>query len=103
MAKGKRNPNWKEKVLEWEASGKSCQAWCRENNIPYTTFCGWRERLKKSNKAPNKTKTGFIELKDQISSDIGITLEYKEVKIHLKAGFDKIVLQGCFDTLKGIL
>ena len=36
MAKGKPNPGWKEKVLEWQSSGKTIPAWCQENKIPYS-------------------------------------------------------------------
>lgn len=78
MAKGKRYPNWKEKVKEWESSNKNSMAWCRENKIAYTTFRGWKARLDKSNNNKNsiKPQKGFIELKDQDSPDPSIVLEY---------------------------
>jgi hypothetical protein len=105
MAKGKRYPNWKEKVKEWESSNKSTKIWCQENKIPYTTLCGWRNRLKKSdhNKISNKSVGNFIELKDQISSDPRIILEYQGVKIQLNRDFDKIVLKECLHCLRGAL
>jgi hypothetical protein len=104
MAKGKCNPNWKEKVKEWESSNKSHKVWCQENKIPYTTLCGWRNRLKRSNQNTISNKPGnFIELKDQIRSDPGITLEYQGVKIQLKADFDKVVLKECLHCLRGAL
>ncbi len=105
MAKGKYNPNWKEKVKEWESSNKSTKIWCQENKIPYTTLCGWRKRLKKSdqNKTSNKSMENFIELKDQISSDSGIILEYKGFNIQLNRDFDKVVLKECLHCLRGAL
>jgi hypothetical protein len=105
MAKGKRNQNWKEKVKEWESSNKSINVWCQENKIPYTTLCGWRNRLKKSeqSKICTKSEEDFIELKDQIPSDSGITLEYHGVKIQLNRDFDKIVLKECLHCLRGAL
>ena len=48
MAKGKRDPNWKKKVLEWKESGQSARVWSKANNIPYTTFLGWKKRFEKS-------------------------------------------------------
>lgn len=106
MAKGRHDPNWKEKVKEWESSKKSTKVWCQENEIPYTTLCGWRNRLKKSNsnKIAAKPVVGdFIELKDQISSESSLTLEYHGVKIQLHRNFDKIILKECLHCLRGAL
>ncbi len=105
MAKGKPDPNWKEKVKEWESSNKNTKAWCKENQIPYTTLLGWRIRLKKSthNKTIINPTKNFIELKDQVPSDPGLILEYDGVKILLRRDFDKIVLKNCLDCLRGVI
>lgn len=103
MAKGRPDPQWQDRVHEWEASGKSAKVWCQENKIPLTTLAGWKKRLKKSTVNTARTKPGFIELKDQVQSDPGIILEYNEVKIHLRAKFDKVVLKQCLDCLRGAL
>jgi len=104
MAKGKRDPKWKEKVKEWEFSNKSTKVWCKENQIPYTTLCGWRHRLKKSNqnKTSNNLPNNFIELKDRIPLDPGIILECHGVSILLKRNFDKNTLKDCLDCLRGV-
>jgi len=109
MATGKVDPNWKDKVLEWQASGKSVRAWCFENHIPITTFYGWKARLEKTlnNKSLTKTKAlkvkqEFIELKDQQSSGSGLILECEGVKIHLQANFDRFILRQCLDCLRGV-
>ena len=105
MAKGKPNLLWKEKVLEWQKSGKNARSWCYENKIPYTTFCGWRSRLKhfeKKGALTPKTKSGFIELKEQQHVDPGIILEYRGVKIQLRANFNAMMLKRCLDCLGGV-
>jgi hypothetical protein len=106
MAKGKPDPNWKERVSEWQKSGKSLRAWCQENKIPVTTFYGWRNRLKKPNGKTKQTtcikaKAEFIELKDKKSDDSGVILECGGVKIYLKAEFDPLILRQCVDYLRG--
>jgi hypothetical protein len=103
MAKGKLDPQWQDKVREWEGSGKSARVWGQENNIPVNTLFGWRKRLKKSTANSVRAKSGFIELKDSVPSDPGITLEYNGVNIHLRAHFDKAMLKQCLDCLRGIL
>ena len=103
MATGKPDPQWRDRVCEWEASGKSVRVWCQENKIPITTLYGWKNKLKKSSTNVVKTKSAFIELKDQMQSDSGIILEYNGIKIHLRSKFDKVVFKQCLDCLRGAL
>jgi hypothetical protein len=105
MSKGKRDPNWKEKVKAWESSNQNPKTWCKKNQIPYTTLRGWIDRLKKDdhNKISSKPVTNFIELQGQIQPDPGIILEYYGVKIQLKQEFSKIVLRECLHCLRGAL
>jgi hypothetical protein len=105
MAKVRPNSNWQQKVLEWQASGKSGMAWCKENQVPYTTFMGWKQRFENPHKGPrtnNQSSKAFIELKDQPLPDSGIALEYQNIKICLQAGFDPIVLKQCLVCLGGV-
>ena len=108
MAMGKTHLNWKEKVLEWQTSGKSIQVWCIENHIPLSTFYGWKARLEKSpDKSSAKSQAikvtqEFMELKDQPSSSIGLILECEGVKIHLQPNFNAVILRKCLDCLRGI-
>jgi hypothetical protein len=102
MAKGRPEPQWQEKVLDWEASGKSASVWCKENKISINTLCGWKKRLKNLRESSGRVQSGFIELKDRVQSSPGITLEYHGIKIHLSAKFDSTALKQCLDCLRGI-
>lgn len=103
MAKGKKYPNWKEKVHEWETSGKSANVWCKENQIPATTLVGWKKRLNHSSKNQRlESKKPFIELKDSSLSNSGIVLECHGVKIHIEQGFNNTVLKQCLVCLGGV-
>jgi hypothetical protein len=109
MAKGKPDPNWQQRVLEWQASGKTILVWCQENQIPYTTFLGWKQRFENSHKGLQSnvlSSKAFIELKNQPPANSGIysgvTLEYHGIKICLQAGFSPAVLKQCLACLGGI-
>ncbi len=118
MFENKVESIWKEKLIEWKSSGKGVRAWCFENQIPVTTFYGWKKRLEKEicHKDQTtltrytqqlKTPQKFIELKDikplAHPSDSGIVLECKGIKIHLLRQFDPQTLKQCVICLEGAL
>jgi hypothetical protein len=95
---------WTNKIEQWKLSGKNVRTWCRENQVVYTTFLGWRNRLdnnpKKINRLPS-VKSQFIELKDQPKILPSISLECDGVIIHLKGEFDSSLLKKCVAVLRG--
>ena len=48
-------------INKFITSGKSKNSWCKENNIPLTTFHGWLKKNKDS--IVKETKTTFIQVK----------------------------------------
>lgn len=50
MPKGRADPSWRQKVLEWQASGKTGLAWSKKKQIPYTTLLGWKRRFEAGRK-----------------------------------------------------
>ncbi len=100
-----KNPEWSEKIERWKLSGKSAQAWCRENQVIYTTFMGWCKRLEANKLSQTirkpSLKAQFIELKDPPKVHSEISLEYNEVIIHLKGEFDPSLMKKCLEVLRG--
>jgi len=103
---------WEIKVQKWFASGKSAKAWCRENQIVYTTFIKWRNlsnyrdnpttnRSSQSSLNHSSEKVHFIELKNQIKPCSGIFLECEGVQIYISTDFDSTLLKKCVDALRG--
>ncbi len=96
---------WTNKIEQWKLSGKKARVWCRENQVIYTTFLGWRNRLEDNNaKKINRlasVKSQFIELKDQPKILPTISLECDGVIIHLKGEFDSTLLKKCVAVLRG--
>lgn len=111
MSNNETEPKWKERLLEWQASGKSIGAWCREQQIPATTVYGWKNRLKKlsqSNQQTTATKSQsletlqeFVELKDNKPAEAGIVLECSGIRIHLMDQFNPLTLKQCVSCLRG--
>jgi hypothetical protein len=70
----------KEMWLEdWKKSGKGAWTYAKENGLIPQTFVGWTKREQKG-------KTGFVELKPSIKSQLqqsGILIEKGDIKIHL--------------------
>jgi hypothetical protein len=97
---------WANKIELWKLSGKKARIWCRENQVVYTTFLGWRNRLGYNNPKkvmpPSSIKNQFIELKDQPKASPEISLEHSGIMIHLKGEFDAILLQKCLVALRGL-
>ena len=94
---------WAHKIELWKQSGKSARAWCRENQLVYTTFLGWNTRLEKSQNVIDSStslKTQFIELKDNSKISPGISLECEGVMIHLNPDFDVALLKKCLTALR---
>jgi len=89
---------WKKRIEQWCASGKSAAEWCRENEIGYHKFLHWRNRF--SPKKDPKPKTAFVELPEDKSDLAGITIEYKDFDIRLSKRFDHSTLQSLIIFLR---
>jgi hypothetical protein len=98
-----------ELVEEWLKSGMSAKAWCRKNQLIYTTFLGWHYRFKKAKNTFNSTKEApspnpqFIELKAGCEPQAfsGIALECEGVLVYLTNEFDPSSLRKCLNILRG--
>ncbi len=54
---------WRQLINAFEASNLSVDEYCAQNNLKYTTFCKWRQRLKPV-QGSHQTPPSFIELTD---------------------------------------
>lgn len=86
---------WKARVEEWRASGKSIQAWCKEQNIKKNTLRYWKER------GDLHRKSAFVELTDKPSNP-SIEIIYNEFRVKVHQHFDAKTLKSCLSLLKTI-
>jgi len=92
---------WKDRIHEWQASGKSLAQWSRENNLVYSRTVYWKMRFLGSHKKHSYPQ-GFLELKDEGKSDAGIIIEAAAARIHLSTDFDQSTLIRCLELLGGL-
>lgn len=84
---------WKLKIEQWQSSGKSCLAWCREHTVSYKQFCYWKYRLLGTkNSSPEPRQLSFVELKPQKSQHAGIDIACGDFTITLHPYFDRETL-----------
>ncbi len=117
MQKDKKQPEdrkiWEKRYQDFQASGKSQAAWCKEKNINPNTFNFWYLRLKREKAEPRKqpkesikwlaVEPKEIEIKTKTniktSSDQTIGLKIADVSIEVKPGFEPEHLINIIKTL----
>jgi hypothetical protein len=92
---------WKDRIQEWQASGKSLAQWSREHNFVYSQSIYWKMRFLGSQNKKHPSPKGFLELKDESRSDSGIIIETAVGRIHLSTNFDQSTLVRFMALLKG--
>lgn len=103
----KENPayksEWNLNIEQWQSSGLTIAAWCREHNIPVRVFYYWHKKLMQTGKKALENKSSFIELRDNPSStSSGISIEYRGVVLQLAKDFHLESLIHCLRTLGNI-
>lgn len=90
---------WQEKLEEWETSGLSGSAWCRENQLSYYQFNYWRNIFISKSSSPKSTSVSqedFIEIKEEVTSEdggSGIELRWNQLNIFLNKQFHESTLK----------
>lgn len=63
MARTQQKAIWRERVAEWERSGQSVLAFCRERHLPAWSLYQWRKRLKAEPVRPSRRVAArFVEI-----------------------------------------
>ena len=93
---------WMLNIEQWQSSGLTMAAWCRERDIPSRVFYYWYKKLGPVSKKALENKSSFIELKDKPFSISGISIEYCGFVLHLAKDFHSESLIRCLQTLRKI-
>ena len=88
--RGDLQRQWQGILRQWERSGKSKAAFCRERNLSQWSFHYWAKRLKERQAAGSG---GFIRVEAKATSGIRLRLP-SGLEIELESGFDEEVLKS---------
>ncbi len=95
---------WEDRLAQYEASGSSIAAWCKEQDIRESQFYHWRKKLR--NGQPEKTQSvEWLPLefqhtkKSRLVADF-ITVHIGQAKIQIRKGFDRQLLQEIIQVLQ---
>ena len=85
---------WEQRLQEWQRSAQSAMKWCKEQDIPYPTFCYWKSKLR----SPAQEEVIFEELEEPSST--AIELRWGETRLYLSEDFDIATLEKCLVALR---
>lgn len=86
-----RSPEqWRDLIQQWQESGLSASAFCKQNDLGYASFCQWRKRLTSEGSRAAEQKTdnavGFIDLGAMPSTHPCVDSDESRLTIHLRLG-----------------
>ena len=101
MAPTEREQFWRQRITDWQASGLSGMAYCKQQSLTYCRFVYWRKKLTEPDHHPNETSavTGFARV-----ARVPAFAPGEELTVSLPGGISITGLQaGNIDLLGAIL
>lgn len=97
---------WEQRLAEYEGSGKSVAAWCKEQTVKENQFYYWRKKLRigQTEKAqPVKWLSLDLQLSKQ-ANPVGdsITVYVGQATVVIRKGFDHHLLREIVQVLQTI-
>ncbi len=94
MSKSLSLAEWHDKLADWQRSGLSMSAWCRNIGESYDRFIYWRNRLKTAAPQPGGK---FLPV---TCPSAPVTLECRGISIQVTTGFDRQLLRELLSLLR---
>ncbi len=97
---------WERRFKEFESSGKTIAAWCKEHSIKENQFFYWRRRLR-SKQFEQEQPVKWLSLDIDVSREgqpaaASIWLHIGQAAIEIKKGFDKELLRDVLKVLQAL-
>lgn len=91
--------DWNEHIEQFQASGQSAAAWCRENNIKVHQL---RYRLHRANNKENRTGTSWLPLPPDEPNRPALLIKVGAAAIEVTPGFDPALLRAVVRALSNL-
>jgi hypothetical protein len=91
-------------IEQYQASGLSAMAWCRDNQVNYQVFLYWRKKINHSESNQDKlvpSSAQFVEVLEISKHSTGIEIECQGATLRLSKDFDSTTFQRCIQLLRG--
>jgi hypothetical protein len=103
MSMEKRTDEEKKALVKaWQESGKKMTVWCRENNIPKSTFQGWLHPRGILEKQYIISRSDFIEIKSE-ETEAAVVIEWMNCKISIDSYNAPEILATCLPIIRRFL
>jgi hypothetical protein len=105
MASGLRDParerQWRRRVKDWEASGLSVRAFCRQHGLVETSFYYWKRELRSRDAATAsaRTKPVFVPMTVLPGSTLAVEVRCPSGHVVLLSVGDTASLAPLFEAL----
>ena len=97
---------WERRFKEFESSGKTIAAWCKEHSVKENQFFYWRKKLCSDQAEPNQpVKWLHVDLDNSHEEEPvadSISIHIGKVTIEVNKGFDKQLLQDILKVLQAL-
>lgn len=97
---------WEQRLAEYEDSGKTIAAWCKEQTVRENQFYYWRKKLRTGQKEkaqPVKWLSLDLQLSRQASlAGSSITIYVGQAIVEIRKGFDRHLLREIVQVLQTI-
>ena len=88
MTREQKRQLWLERLQDMDKSGLTQKAWCKNNNIPYSTFRYWSDQL--------------AESADKRAFEAGISVRYDDFFLTFSKQCDMQTVQVVMQALKDL-
>ena len=94
---------WERRLKEFESSGKSIAAWCKEHSIKENQFFYWRKKLR-LNQPEHNQPVKWVPLNIDVNREErpaadSISIHVGQTAIEVKKGFDRELLRDIIKVL----